>query len=175
MTQPDRAPGLGAPRRIRRRLGPWVDRLARRLGEPVYRVRPEGYVGAVDLAPTAFERWLSERGFDWDPLALYHYTPEDNAADGSWVYRESPFADRQVHVVLVDQFPDHVDVYAHEEPNWLRHPIAHARQQDIDPATGAARMRRWLDEQGVDHERETLVRRKAEHLLTRFLRSPRQP
>lgn len=175
MTFRDALSRPSVPRRVRRRLGPWIDRLARTVGRPVYRVRPEGYVGAVGLPIAAFESELRAGGFVWDPVSLYHYTPEDNAADGSWVHRESPLVDRQLHVVLVDQAPDHVDVYAHDEPNWIRHPVDHARQDDIDPARGATAMRHWLDERNIDHDRESLVRRKAEHVLTRFLGSTRRP
>lgn len=88
--------------------------------------------------------------------------------NGSWTYRRSLLADRQLHVILSAQAPEHIAVYAHEEYNWLRHPIKHGKQVGIDRERGAARMRRWLEAQGLDISEESRTRRYTVHLLHRF-------
>ena len=155
------------PRRIRQRVGPQLDRLARAVGQPEYHVRDTGYAGTVSVPIATLESRLRDAGFAWDPVSLYHRTQAGTSTDGSWVYRPSPLADRQLHVVLFAQSPDRLDVYAHEEYSWLRHPIEHARQQDIRRERGAARMRQWLDAQPFDHEYESRIRRRAAHLAER--------
>ena len=81
-------------------------------------------------------------------------------------------ADRQPHVHLFAQTPDRVDVYAHDEFNWHRHPVRHVRGADIRRETGAARMRRRLDRLDVDYEHEPWPIRKAVHAIERFLEGP---
>lgn len=75
--------------------------------------------------------------------------------------------DRQLHVILFAQSPETIDVYAHTEYNWLRHPIKHAQQIGIDRAEGARQMRRWLDERGLDYDYESGIARRTTHLLER--------
>lgn len=157
---------LRVPRRLRHRLGPVLDRLARRVGQPEYYVYPVGYVGTVHLPRDDLEAKLQDGGFTWDPFSLYHYTPTGSSTDGSWVYRSSPFADRQLHVVLFSQ-SDHTHIYAHDEFNWLRHPLKHAKQVDIRREQGVDEMRRWLSARGIEFGRESVVRRRAEHLASR--------
>lgn len=156
------------PRRVRHRIGPLIDRLARRIGQPEYHVHPEGYVGTARLPIADLEAKLRNGGFAWDPISLYHYTPAGSSTDGSWVYRSSLFADRQLHVVLFSQALDRTDIYAHAEFNWLRHPLKHAEQVNIRREEGVAKMRRWLDAQGLEYERESVVRRRVEHVVERI-------
>jgi hypothetical protein len=160
-------PRLSVPRRVRQRLGPWIDRLARRVGQPEYHVRDEGYAGTVSVPVADLESRLADAGFSWDPVSLYHRTQAGTGTDGSWVYRSSPLADRQLHVVLFAQSADRLDVYAHEEYSWLRHPVKHARQEDIRRERGAAELRRWLDEQPFEYEHESRARRRAAHIAER--------
>ncbi|WP_440006745.1 hypothetical protein [Halomicrococcus sp. SG-WS-1] len=155
------------PRRIRQRIGPVVDRIARRVGQPDYRVRPAGYVGTVHRSIDDVESTLRDGGFVWDPMSLYHYTPAGSTTDGSWVYRPSQFANRQLHVVLFAQTENRVDVYAHEEYNWKRHPLKHAKEEDIRRHEGSAEMRRWLEKRGVAYECEPKVIRRAEQVVER--------
>lgn len=159
------------PRRIRHRIGPWIDRFARRIGQPEYHVHPAGYVGTVRLPIADVEATLRDGGFGWDPISLYHYTQAGSSTDGSWVYRSSLLADRQLHVVLFSQAPDRTDVYAHTEFSWLRHPFKHAEEENIRREEGVAEMRRWLDAQGLEYERESVVRRRAEHVVERIRES----
>ena len=150
--------------RIRRAVGPWIDRAARRLGQPITHVYATEYAGTVNCRIDDLEARLSDAGFHWDPLSLYHYTPVGTKADGSWVYRDSPLADRQLHVVLFAQSEDRIDLYAHYEHSWIRHPIAHALQKDIRHAEGARRMKRHLEPLDLPTSHESVVRRKVAHV-----------
>lgn len=158
----------GIPRRARQSIGPRIDAAARTFGDPQYRVRSSEYVGTVTLDIADFEGRLYEAGFTWDPVSLYHRTPSGTATDGSWVYRSSPLADRQLHVLLFAQARDRIDVYAHEECSWIRHPLKHARQERIQRRAGASEAGRILERIGVDYFREPWPFRKASHLLKRL-------
>lgn len=71
------------------------------------------YAGRLPCSLAAAERRLWAEGFVRNPFArLKHRDGEPER--GSWAYRESPLADRQLHLML---FPADggVDVYAHEE------------------------------------------------------------
>ena len=161
---PRQHPQSSVLRRIRDRVGPSIDRLARRVGQPEYHVHDEGYAGTVSVPLADLESRLSDAGFAWDPVSLYHRTRVGTDTDGSWVFRSSPLADRQLHVVLFAQSVDRTDVYAHEEYSWLRHPLKHARQEDIRRKRGSTEMRRWLDAQPFDYEYESRTRRRAAHV-----------
>lgn len=152
-----------AARQFRHRVGPWIDRLAERLGQPTTRVYPSGYVGTVHRSLAELETELRDGGFTWDPISMYHYTLAGSTTDGSWMYRTSPLGDRQIHVVLFEHPPERVDVYAHEEFSWLRHPLKHAREVDIRRRKAVAEVRRWLASRGIDYERDSLPRRTVRH------------
>lgn len=153
-------------RQVRHRLGPKLNRLLRTLGQPTTRVYPEGYIGSVDRPIDEVEAELRAGGFSWDPLSIYHFTPEGNDTDGSWVYRDSLFADRQIHVVLIDR-TSATELYAHEEYNWARHPAKHAKELDIRRDRGSAQVKRWLDERGLKYDVESTPVQKGKHYLQR--------
>ncbi|NHN46244.1 hypothetical protein G9464_01340 [Halostella sp. JP-L12] len=127
-------------------------------------------MGTVRLSADEFRSRLRERGFGWDPVSFYHFTPLGESADGSYVYRSSPFADRQVHVVLFVQRPECIDVYAHEEYNWLRHPRKHAAEENIDRVGGVSAVREWFDETDVPYDRRDRIRRTVDHVVQRARR-----
>jgi len=156
--------------RLRRSFGPVLDRAMRTVTDETIRVYPSGYAGTVHTEIDRLESVLSERGFSWNPVSMYHYTRLGKQTNGSWVSRESPFADRQLHAVLVRQDAGRIDVYAHEEFNWRRHPLKHTRDAGIDRERGVERMRSVLDDLGVDYRRESYVRRKVGHLGQRARR-----
>lgn len=149
------------PYRFRQAVGPLVDRLAKAVGQPTYRLRHTEYVGTVRRSMREVEALLREGGLRWDPLSWYHQPPVGSRPDGSWAYRNGPFADRQLHVVLCARSREAVDVYAHDEPNWRRHPRRHLEGSDIRRERGAEEMRRWLDERGIAYERSATPRRLA--------------
>lgn len=155
-------------RRLRQRVGPAIDRAAQTVGQPITRVYPAGYVGTVHRPIDEVESELRDGGFTWDPLSVYHYTLEGDAADGSWAYRSSWRADRQVHVVLFAEGSETTDVYAHDEFNWSRHPVKHAREVDIRRYEGRAEVRRWLDDRGLAYERDSVPLRRIRHAVTRL-------
>ena len=157
----------GVPRRIRQSLGPRIDAAVRTVSDARCRVRSSEYVGTVTLDIADFEGRLYEAGFSWDPVSLYHRTPSGTEPNGSWVYRPSVLADRQLHVVLFAQARDRIDLYAHDEYSWVRHPVKHAKRERIHREAGAAEMRRVLDRMDVDHVHEPRPLRTASHLLQR--------
>lgn len=154
--------------RVRQTVGPWIDRLARRLGQPQYQIRSTEYVGTVYCSIEDLEAKLRTTGFTWAPFSLYHRTPIGTSTDGSWTYRPSLFADRQLHLILFVQAAERVDLYAHTEYNWLRHPLQHAKQQGIHRQEAAKQMRRWLEEQAIDYHHESVVSRKAAHVMEKI-------
>lgn len=162
------------PRRLRRRVGPAIDRVAKRVGQPEYRVWPKGYAATVSVSIDELEEKLHDEGFSWNPLSLYHYTPVGNGSDGSWTYRSSRLADRQLHVVLFERSRDRTDVYAHIEYSWLSHPLKHAKQEDIHRSDGAKTMRRLLESWDVEYTRESIVTRTVRHAVIRLRNEIRQ-
>ena len=156
------------PYRVRKWVNPRVTRLARVLGQPEYRLRDTEYAGTVEQPLDEFTETLQEHGFDWDPLAWYHQPPVGTEPNGSWTYRWTLLADRQVHVVLVAHSPEYVDVFAHEEYNWLRHPIKHLRQVDIARKAGSSRMRRWIESYGTEVDVKSRRRRRVAHAVRNF-------
>lgn len=155
-------------RRLRQQLGPWIDRFARAFGRPTTRVYPAGYVETVRLPIEEVEAELRASQFAWDPLSMYHYTPEGNDTDGSWAYRSSWLADRQLHVVLFAEGSGTTEIYAHDEFNWSRHPSKHVREVDIRRSEGSKTMRRWLESRGIEYERRSLPARTASHVVERI-------
>ncbi|WP_459193979.1 hypothetical protein [Halosimplex sp. J119] len=150
--------------RIRREVGPSLNRVVRTFVDETERVYPTEYAATVRCPVEDLESLLSGYGFRWNPLSMFHYTELGNRTNGSWVLRNSLLADRQLHAVLVKTGPERVDVYAHEEYSWLRHPLRHAAEEDLDREVGADRMRSILREVDVECVEESVVRRKVEHL-----------
>lgn len=162
------------PYRLRQWVGPWVTRLARTLGQPEYHLRDTEYVGTVERPLDEFTATLREHGFEWDPLAWYHQPSVGSEPNGSWAYRRTPLADRQVHVILIAHAPEYIDVFAHEEYSWLRHPIKHFRQVGIERTAGRRRMRRWAARHDIDIAVRSRRRRRVTNAirdLSDYLRS----
>jgi len=159
---------LDIPYRIRHLIGPWLTRAARLVGQPEFKLRRAGYVGTVGIPKAEFERELSQSGFAWGPVSWYHQPSVGSDPDGSWTFRRAPLSDRQLHVILIDRAPDRIDIYAHWEYNWFRHPIKHARQLDIDREAGSATMQSWLDGRDIGYETNSRVRRKVRRALRRL-------
>lgn len=154
------------PQRLRQRCGPLLNRFASAIGQPITHVYPEGYVGTIHRPIGDVESALSDGGFSWDPLSMYHHTPEGDEADGSWAYRSSWLADRQLHVVLFAEGDEVTEVYAHDEFNWSRHPIKHAQEIDIRRNEGSTEMRRWMDARDIEYEHDPVPLRKFRHAVT---------
>lgn len=144
---------LSRLRRLRHRIGPLLNQFFKMIGQPTTQVYPAGYVGTVPLPIEEFESELRDGGFNVDLLSTYHYTLDGNATDGSWAYRFSRLANRQLHVVLFKQGPAVTEVYAHDEFNWFRHPFKHAYEVDIRRTEGRKKMCRWLNAREIEYER----------------------
>jgi hypothetical protein len=157
------------PYQVRQAIGPWLTRIARTIGQPEYELRETEYVGTIRQPLDEFTRTLQDHGFDWDPLAWYHQPPIGSEANGSWVYRPTVFADRQLHVILIAHSPEYIDVFAHEEYNWLRHPVKHIRQLDIEREPTSDDLRRWFETQEIDIDERMRLRRRVTN-KTRALR-----
>jgi len=151
------------PYRVRQWLGPYITRVARTLGQPEYRLRDTEYVGTIYQPLDEFTETLEKHGFNWDPLAWYHQPPVGAEPNGSWTYRRSLLADRQIHVILIAHSPEYVDVFAHEEYNWLRHPIKHLLQVGIERKAGSSEIRRWLESHDIEVDAKSRRQRQVAH------------
>lgn len=119
------------------------------------------YVATARETQESLEARLSELGFERTPIASLKVRFDGNVSDGSWVYRDSKLADRQLHVVLHELADQHgVDVYAHVEDSWIRHPLAHLRKKSYSAHGGVSSVRSLLDrEDEITWEVEPRYRR----------------
>jgi hypothetical protein len=103
------------------------------------------YAGTLAVSPVAAERLLWTVGFRRNPLARLK-TRDGRPERSSWVYRESPLADRQLHLMLFPGPDGTVDIYAHEEPS------------SVNPAVGTDHFdgTRQSVARGVERARERL-------------------
>lgn len=131
--------------RVRR----WCSRVGGRLLDERVGPRPIApgeYAGRLDCPPELLEQRLWERGFLRNPLSRLKHadgTPEF----GSWVYRESPLAERQLHVMLFRGEDATTRVYAHEEASSVNPSVGydHLDGEGQNVAAGVSRARRLLD------------------------------
>lgn len=103
------------------------------------------YAGQVDASLDELEAGLWDAGFVRNPFARLKVR-DGQAEAGSWVYRESPLARRQLHLMCFRRDDGGVDVYAHEEVSNV-HPLlgwAHFDADKQDVAAGVNRARAAL-------------------------------
>ncbi|WP_226480183.1 hypothetical protein [Natrinema amylolyticum] len=132
------------------------------------------YVLTAHCSEATIETVLDRLGFSRNPIAALKVRVDGNTSEGSWVWRPSPFADEQLHVVIHDlENEPGVDVYAHWEYSWIRHPYKHYLARGYDAETGVAMARRWLvdgDElavgPGVEYEIDHSLARRASEVLS---------
>ncbi|WP_408959387.1 hypothetical protein [Natrinema sp. 74] len=145
----DRTDAIDLTTRVRRRLLPVLHRVKEPLGGyAVCRQHPAEYVGIVERDLSAVRSTLEEMGFEPEPIASLKVHDDGRLSAGSWVRRESALAQRQLHVALF-RTDDGVEVFAHREYSWLRHPYKHYTQEGWDTAGGVERMRSLLSEHGI--------------------------
>ena len=136
--------------RVRRRLLPTLHRIKEPLGGfATCTQHPAEYVGTVERGLTDFRPDLEAMAFSPEPIAALKVLEDGRFSAGSWVRRQSPMADWQLHVTLFQDGRDAVDVFAHREYSWLRHPVAHYRGEGWDTDGGVERMRRLLTDHDV--------------------------
>lgn len=120
---------------VRRGLSRLGGRVDRRLGpRPITEAE---YAGTLDMPPELADEFLWGRGFVRNPFARLKVrdgTPER----GSWVYRDSPLAFRQLHLMLFAREDLRTDVYAHEEASSVNPFVAvdHFDGHDQNVAAG---------------------------------------
>lgn len=140
-------------------------------GYAISHTTADEYVLTARCSEETIEAVLDRVGFSRNPIAALKVRTDGNTSEGSWVWRPSLLADEQLHIVIHDLENEvGVDVYAHWEYSWIRHPYKHYLARGYDAETGVAIARRWLidgDELagGLDVEYEidhSLARRASE-------------
>lgn len=150
-------------------------------GYAVSHTTSEEYALTTHCSEETIEGILEELGFSRNPIASLKVRTDGNTSEGSWVWRPSPLADDQLHIVLHEvENADKVDVYAHWECSWIRHPYKHYVARGYDAEKGVQLARRWLvnyDEKclngsdGIDYEiDDSLSRTASEYLSVSYYR-----
>ncbi|WP_248897947.1 hypothetical protein [Haloplanus halobius] len=131
---------------VRRRLSRIAGRFDDRAGPRP--VTDAEFAGSTDRSLAAFERRLWRTGFVRNPLSRLK-TRGGRPEAGSWAYRDSPLARRQLHLMLFARDDGGVDVYAHEEPSSVNPALAAThfagRGQSVAAGVERARARFSLD------------------------------
>ncbi|PGF15333.1 hypothetical protein CP556_03775 [Natrinema sp. CBA1119] len=149
-TTPDGTDAIDLTTRVRRRLLPALHRVKEPLGGyAICRQHPEEYVGIVKRGLDAVRSILEELTFEPEPIASLKVHDDGRRSAGSWVRRESTLAPWQLHVTLFRTGEGTVEVFAHREYSWLRHPYKHYTQAGWDGRGGVERMRAMLSTHGV--------------------------
>ncbi|WP_121740954.1 hypothetical protein [Natronorubrum halophilum] len=150
-------------------------------GYAVSHTTADEYALTTNCTEATIEEILEELGFSRNPIASLKVRTDGNTSEGSWVWRASPLADMQLHIVLHEvENADKVDVYAHWECSWIRHPYKHYVARGYDAEKGVELARRWLvnyDEEclngsdGIDYEiDDSLSRTASEYLSVSYYR-----
>jgi hypothetical protein len=163
---------------VRRRVWPQIHYLLEGTfdGYAVSHTTEDEYAVTVLCSEEELERALSE-GLDFsrNPISALKVRLDGNTSEGSWVWRESPLADMQLHLVLHATDEGHVDVYAHWEYSWITHPYKHYAARGYDAEKGVRMARRRLADHesqrfpnGLPHEISAPYRRELRELFYRF-------
>ncbi|ELY51830.1 hypothetical protein [Natronorubrum bangense] len=145
-------------------------------GYAVSHTTADEYALTAHCSEATIEEILERLGFSRNPIASLKVRMDGNTAEGSWVWRESPLADNQLHIVLHElEDAEKVDVYAHWECSWIRHPYKHYVARGYDAQKGVELARRWLvdagDERlngssGIEYEIDDSLSRRASQYLS---------
>ncbi|WP_254522451.1 hypothetical protein [Natrinema caseinilyticum] len=145
----DGADAIDLTTRVRRRVLPALHRIKEPLGGyAVCRQHPDEYVGTVKRDLEAARSTLEGLSFEPEPIASLKVHDDGRLSAGSWARRESSMAKWQLHVALFRTGGGAVEVFAHREYSWLRHPYKHYTREGWDVHSGVERMRSLLS----DHE-----------------------
>jgi len=145
-----------------RALHPLGGPIGRRIpprGEPRDLVRDktgsEEYVLTVDASLHEIETALSKRRWNWNPISTKKFRRV--GGDGrtqwsvaSWVYRDGPLADRQLHCYMFYNDAGGIDVFCHDEPNLISQPREHTNPIKQTPGDPDGRLRADLADAGLD-------------------------
>ncbi|MFP8951779.1 hypothetical protein ACLI4Z_02230 [Natrialbaceae archaeon A-arb3/5] len=144
-------------------------------GYAISHTTAEEYALTAHCDEETIESVLDEIGFSRNPIASLKVRTDGNTSEGSWVWRSSPLSSHQLHIVLHElEDAEGVDVYAHWECSWIRHPYKHYVARGYDAEKGVELARRWLtnysgDELegvGVEYEIDTSASRKLSEYLS---------
>jgi hypothetical protein len=129
------------------------------LGEEYYKVseqRRNQFVGRIEMNEEEFEKLLHKADYERNPMAwLKRRAKTGELHEGSWRKTDG---DMQTHLILYDgeQAPNaqtgELFIYAHYEYRWDTHPIKHFNGVDADAQTGVRRVRKMLQEKGINYE-----------------------
>lgn len=110
-----------------------------------YTLHEREYVGVIRKPPEEVEQLLWEHGARRNPLAAYKTLSDGTGEIGSWAFRESLFAENQLHVML---FParEGTAIYGHMEYSSINPftALKHYQGQGYDPEAGAKQLRQKL-------------------------------
>ncbi|MFP8955655.1 hypothetical protein ACLI4Y_02925 [Natrialbaceae archaeon A-CW3] len=138
--------------RVRRRVLPTLHRIKEPLGGfATCTQHPSEYVGTVEQSLSDFRPDLEAMAFSPEPIASLKVHEDGRFSAGSWVRRKSPMADWQLHVTVYQHSREAVEVFAHREYSWLRHPYKHYVGEGWDTTGGVKRMRSLLSNHGVTY------------------------
>jgi hypothetical protein len=141
----DRSPAIDLTTRVRRRVLPTLHRIKEPLGGFATCVQhPDEYVGTVNQGIGEFRTDLEAMSFTPEPVASLKIHEDGRLSAGSWVRRPSPLSRWQLHVALFETGTDAIEVFAHREHSWLRHPYKHYTGEGWDIHGGVERMRSLL-------------------------------
>ncbi|ELZ05634.1 hypothetical protein C482_01941 [Natrialba chahannaoensis JCM 10990] len=114
-------------------------------GYAVSHTSADEYALTAHCSEETIEEILDSLGFSRNPIAALKVRADGNTSEGSWVWRPSLLSSYQVHVVLHElENEAGVDVYAHWECSWIRHPYKHYVTRGYDAEKGVTLTRRWL-------------------------------
>ncbi|ADD04662.1 uncharacterized protein Nmag_1078 [Natrialba magadii ATCC 43099] len=114
-------------------------------GYAISHTSADEYALTAHCSEETLEEILSSLGFSRNPIAALKVRTDGNTSEGSWVWRPSPLSSYQVHIVLHElENEAGVDVYAHWECSWIRHPYKHYATHGYDAEKGVTLARRWL-------------------------------
>ncbi|OVE85556.1 hypothetical protein [Natronolimnobius baerhuensis] len=145
---------------VRRSFIPQIHYLLRGTfgGYAVSHTTAKEYALTARCSEADLEDILEKLGFSRNPIASLKVRMDGNTSEGSWVWRASPLADNQLHIVLHElEDESGVDVYAHWECSWIRHPYKHYVARGYDADLGVELARRWLTDYGGDELEGTAV------------------
>jgi len=116
------------------------------------------FVGRVPMGEEEFEKKLHDMNFHRNPLASFKNLDSGEHEEGSWRKVDFDNQRMQLHVILYDgeKIADgdsgYTYVYAHWELRWDVDPWGHYRGKIYNPAEGVKKMKKLMDEHGVNYE-----------------------
>lgn len=120
--------------------------------------RNREFVGRIPMGEEEFEKYLTEWGFERNPLAALKIRAKTGEVEeGSWRKVERG-GERQLHLILYDgsQLQNantgECFLYAHWEYRWDVHPWKHYKGVDVQRHKGVLKMRRYLEDAGIAYE-----------------------